>query len=96
MKQHTGSEAYLSFPKCNHEGTKSWFDKLTTGACPEPVEGCFRVFVADVGDIHNDHAPPVADELVTRLPPPGIPDTQRVSCENDLGELCGFCGEELR
>jgi hypothetical protein len=30
----------------SHESTKSWFDKLTTGACPEPVEGCFRVFVA--------------------------------------------------
>jgi hypothetical protein len=28
--------------------TKAWFDKLTTGACPEPVEGCLRVFVADV------------------------------------------------
>ena len=39
---HTGSETYLSFPKCNQEGTKSWFDKFTAGACPEPVEACLR------------------------------------------------------
>jgi hypothetical protein len=41
-------------------------------------------------------APLVAAELGTGLPPPSAPDTQRVSCENDLGERCGFCGEELR
>jgi len=29
-----------------HESTKAWFDRLTTGAGPELVEGCFRVFVA--------------------------------------------------
>src|SRR6476660_2339671 len=26
--------------------TKPWFDRLTIDACPELVEGCFRVFVA--------------------------------------------------
>jgi caffeoyl-CoA O-methyltransferase len=29
-----------------HETTKAWFDRLTTGACLEHVERCFRVFVA--------------------------------------------------
>jgi protein SCO1/2 len=29
-----------------HEGTKAWFDRLTTGACAELVEGCLRVFAA--------------------------------------------------
>jgi len=29
----------------NRETTKPWFDKLTTGACPELVEGWFRAFV---------------------------------------------------
>src|SRR3989442_4864036 len=28
-----------------HENTKTWFDKLTTGACAERVEGWFRGFV---------------------------------------------------
>ena len=28
------------------EDTKTWFDRLTTGACPELVEGCLRAFVA--------------------------------------------------
>ena len=30
----------------SHEDTKTWCDRLTTSACPELVEGCFRAFVA--------------------------------------------------
>lgn len=35
----------------NHESTKPWFDTLTTGACPELVEGCFRGFVFSWRDL---------------------------------------------